>query len=103
DDNFIGNRKHVRPLMPRLKAWLEQHDYPFEFTTEASINLADDDDMLHAMKEANFFGVFVGIESLDRETLIQMRKNNNNKRNIAESIHKIYSYGMFVTAGFILG
>src|SRR5436853_438066 len=46
DDNFIGNRKYVRPLMPRLKAWLQEHDYPFEFTTEASINLADDDDML---------------------------------------------------------
>src|SRR5215813_13525952 len=56
DDNFIGNRKHVRPLMPKLKEWLEQHDYPFEFTTEASINLADDDDMLASMKDANFFG-----------------------------------------------
>jgi radical SAM superfamily enzyme YgiQ (UPF0313 family) len=44
DDNFIGNRKNLRPLMPRLKAWLEEHDYPFEFTTEASINIADDDE-----------------------------------------------------------
>jgi radical SAM superfamily enzyme YgiQ (UPF0313 family) len=103
DDNFIGNRKHVRPMMPKLKEWLEKHDYPFEFTTEASINLADDDDMLQAMKDANFFGVFVGIESPDPETLIQMRKKQNTKRNIAESIHKIYRHGMFVTAGFILG
>ena len=103
DDNFIGNRKHVRPMMPKLKQWLQQHDYPFEFTTEASINIADDDDMLQAMKDANFFGIFVGIESPDPETLIQMRKKQNTKRNIAESIHKIYSYGMFVTAGFILG
>ena len=103
DDNFIGNRKHVRPMMPKLKEWLEKHDYPFEFTTEASINIADDDDMLQAMKDANFFGIFVGIESPDPETLIQMRKKQNTKRNIAESIHKIYGYGMFVTAGFILG
>src|SRR5689334_23968617 len=103
DDNFIGNRKHVRPLMPKLKEWLERHDYPFEFTTEASINLADDDDMLQSMKEANFFGVFVGIESPDPETLIQMRKKQNTKRNIAESIHKINGYSMFVTTGFILG
>jgi radical SAM superfamily enzyme YgiQ (UPF0313 family) len=103
DDNFIGNRKHVRPMMPKLKEWLEKHDYPFEFTTEASINIADDDDMLKAMKDANFFGIFVGIESPDPETLIQMRKKQNTKRNIAESIHKIYGYGMFVTAGFILG
>ena len=103
DDNFIGNRKHVRPMMPKLKEWLQKHDYPFEFTTEASINIADDDDMLQSMKDANFFGIFVGIESPDPETLIQMRKKQNTKRNIAESIHKIYSYGMFVTAGFILG
>ena len=89
--------------MPRLKAWLEEHDYPFEFSTEASINLADDDEMLQAMKDANFFAVFVGIESPDPETLVQMRKKQNTKRNIAESVHKIYRYGMFVTAGFILG
>src|SRR5258706_334455 len=83
-----GNRKHVRPMMPKLKEWLQKHDYPFEFTTEASINIADDDDMLQAMKDANFFGIFVGIESPDPETLIQMRKKQNTKRNIAESIHK---------------
>src|SRR6476620_9041240 len=103
DDNFIGNRKNLRPLMPRLKQWLEEHDYPFEFSTEASINIADDDDMLQAMKDANFFGIFVGIESPDPETLVQMRKKQNTKRNIAESVHKIYRYGMLVTAGFILG
>jgi hypothetical protein len=55
--------------MPKLKEWLQKHDYPFEFTTEASINIADDDDMLQAMKDANFFGIFVGIESPDPETL----------------------------------
>ncbi|CAL8978545.1 Hopanoid C-2 methylase [Rhodoplanes serenus] len=103
DDNFIGNKKNIRTLMPRLKAWLVERDYPFEFSTEASINLADDDEMLQAMKDANFFAVFVGIESPDPETLVQMRKKQNTKRNIAECIHKIYSYGMFVTAGFIVG
>ena len=103
DDNFIGNRKHVRPMMPKLKEWLQKHDYPFEFSTEASINLADDDEMLQSMKDANFFAIFVGIESPDPETLIQMRKKQNTRRNIAESVHKIYGYGMFVTAGFIVG
>src|ERR1700726_5083735 len=42
DDNFIGNKKNLRTLLPRLKAWLEERDYPFEFSTEASINIADD-------------------------------------------------------------
>ena len=103
DDNFIGNKKNLRTLLPRLKAWLEEHDYPFEFSTEASINIADDDDLLQAMKDANFFAIFVGIESPDPETLVQMKKKQNTRRNIAECIHKIYGYGMFITAGFIVG
>src|SRR5271166_496166 len=103
DDNFIGNKKNLRTLLPRLKAWLEERDYPFEFSTEASINIADDSELLQAMKDANFFAIFVGIESPDPETLVQMKKKQNTRRNIAECIHKIYSYGMFVTAGFIVG
>src|ERR1700676_1800111 len=103
DDNFIGNKKNLRTLMPRLKAWLEERDYPFEFSTEASINIADDEELLQAMKDANFFAIFVGIESPDPETLVQMKKKQNTRRNIAECIHKIYGYGIFITAGFIVG
>ena len=104
DDNLIGNKKAREGLPARTsKTWLEAHDYPFEFSTEASLNLADDDELLRLMKEANFFAVFVGIESPDTETLMQMRKKQNTRRNIAESIHKIYAHGMFVTAGFIVG
>jgi radical SAM superfamily enzyme YgiQ (UPF0313 family) len=103
DDNLIGNKKAVRTFMPELKAWLEQKDYPFEFTTEASVNLADDDDFLRAMSEANFVGVFVGIESPDPDTLVAMKKKQNTRRSLVESIHKIYAAGIFVTAGFIVG
>lgn len=103
DDNLIGNKKAVRTFMPELKAWLERHDYPFEFTTEASVNLADDDDFLRAMSEANFVGIFVGIESPNAETLVAMKKKQNTRRSLVESIHKIYAAGLFVTAGFIVG
>ena len=103
DDNLIGNKKAVKAFLPHLKTWLEQHDYPFEFSTEASLNLADDEVLLQLMQEANFFAVFVGIESPDTETLNQMRKKQNTRRNIAESIHRVYAHGMFVTAGFIVG
>jgi len=103
DDNLIGNKKAVKAFLPHLARWLEDHDYPFEFTTEASLNLADDAELLQLMNEANFFGVFVGIESPDPEALVMMRKKQNTRRNIAESVHRIYGAGMFVTAGFIVG
>jgi radical SAM superfamily enzyme YgiQ (UPF0313 family) len=103
DDNLIGNKKAVRTFMPELKAWLEKNEYPFEFTTEASVNLADDDDFLRAMSEANFVGIFVGIESPNSDTLIAMKKKQNTRRSLVESIHKIYAAGIFVTAGFIVG
>ena len=103
DDNLIGNKKAVRNFMPELRAWLERNDYPFEFTTEASLNLADDDAFLTAMSEANFVGVFVGIESPDTDTLVATKKKQNTRRNLVESIKKIYAAGIFVTAGFIVG
>src|SRR5947209_17355717 len=89
DHNLIGNKKAVRTFMPELQAWLERNDYPFEFTTEASLNLADDDAFLKAMSDANFVGVFVGIESPDSDTLVAMKKKQNTRRSLVESIHKI--------------
>src|SRR6516165_4980316 len=103
DDNLIGNKKAVKAFLPELKTWLEQRDYPFEFTTEASLNLADDAELLRLMNEANFIGVFVGIESPDTNSLIAMRKKQNTRRNIAQSVHRIYAAGLYVTAGFIVG
>jgi Domain of unknown function (DUF4070)/Radical SAM superfamily len=103
DDNLIGNKKAVKAFLPELRTWLEQHHYPFEFTTEASLNLADDGDLLRLLNEANFIGVFVGIESPDTKTLIATRKKQNTRRNIAQSIHTIYAAGLYVTAGFIIG
>lgn len=103
DDNFIGNKKLVKLFLPELKVWMEQHDWPFEFTTEASINLADDEVLMQQMREVGFFAIFVGIESPDEATLVAMQKRQNTHRSIAESIQKIYAHGMFVNAGFILG
>ncbi|MBO4227369.1 B12-binding domain-containing radical SAM protein [Bradyrhizobium neotropicale] len=103
DDNFIGNKKSLKLFLPELAAWQRAHDYPFEFSTEASINLADDRELLEMMAAANFFGIFVGIESPDPATLAATKKKQNTRRDIAESIHRIYGAGMLVTAGFIVG
>jgi radical SAM superfamily enzyme YgiQ (UPF0313 family) len=103
DDNFIGNKKAVKAFLPHLIDWQKQRGFPFQFSTEASINLADDDVLLALMREANFFTVFVGIESPDPETLVSMQKKQNTRRSIVDSVNKIYRAGMFVNAGFILG
>ena len=103
DDNFIGNKKSLKVFLPELGQWLASHGYPFEFTTEASINLADDPALLALMKQSNFFAIFVGIESPDTDTLVGMQKLQNTRRILRESIARIYDAGIFVNAGFIVG
>ena len=103
DDNLIGNKKAVKAFLPHLIAWQKQHHYPFALTTEASLNIADDPALMDMMREANFFGFFVGIESPDPATLVHMSKKQNIKHEIYESVRKIYDRGMIVFPGFIVG
>jgi len=103
DDNFIGNKKNVRLLLPDLVKWSRQKNYPFAFLTEASVNLAEDDALLQMMKEAGFRRVFLGIETPVGESLKEAQKGQNTRRDLIESIRKIQSYGMEVMAGFIVG
>ena len=103
DDNFIGNKRNVRLLMPDLIAWSEQHKQPFSFITEASVNLAEDDDLLEMMRRANFRRVFLGIETPVEESLKEAQKGQNTRRDLLESVRKIQAYGLEVMAGFIVG
>ncbi|MDH3458366.1 MAG: B12-binding domain-containing radical SAM protein, partial [Gemmatimonadota bacterium] len=103
DDNFIGNKREVKKLLPVLRDWLEAHDWPFEFSTEASINVADDEQLLQMMQDVGFFVLFVGVESPDMDTLVATQKRQNTRRSLAESIRKIHSYGMAVNSGYIIG
>jgi len=103
DDNLIGNKKAVKAFLPHLCEWQKRHGYPFTLTTQASINLADDDALLAMMREANFCMVFIGIETPDDDALISAQKKQNARRNLADCVHKIYRSGMAVTAGFIIG
>lgn len=103
DDNLIGNKKAVKALLGPLAEWQRRHGYPFDLFTEASINLADDVELLRMMHAANFLTVFVGIETPDEATLAAARKKQNTRRSIAESIARINAAGMQVHAGFIIG
>jgi radical SAM superfamily enzyme YgiQ (UPF0313 family) len=103
DDNFIGNKRNVRGLMPELIAWSRRRNWPFSFVTEASINLADDEGLLGEMQQAGFHRIFVGIETPDEGSLKEAQKGQNTRRNMLDGVRKIQSYGMEVMGGFIVG
>src|ERR1041385_9188535 len=103
DDNFIGNKRNVRTLLPALADWQARHGRPFSFLTEASVNLAEDEPLLEDMRRAGFRRVFLGIETPVVESLKEARKPQNTRGDLLDSVKRIQSYGMEVMAGFILG
>jgi len=103
DDNFIGNRKAAREILPHLIAWQRKHGYPVQFTCEATLNLAKQTEILSLMREAQFVTVFVGIETPEADALKAMRKDHNASLPMMEAIGTLNSYGLEVTSGIILG
>jgi len=103
DDNFIGNRPNVRKMLPSLLIWQEAHGFPFEFFTEASIDMAGDPDLMRMMVRCGFRTVFVGIETPDEESLTLTLKRQNTREPMTDSIARITAAGLRVTCGMILG
>ena len=103
DDNFIGNTRQVKQVLPILARWQREHRYPFTLLTEASINLAKDEELMTLMSQANFFKVFVGIESPNMESLRECDKQHNVASNLVEAVNTIHRHGMQVMGGFIVG
>ena len=103
DDNFIGNKTIIRNLLPKIIEWQKKYRYPFSFFTEASVNLAREDDMIALMVEAGFRKVFLGIETPVQESLKLTQKMQNTTMDLLESVRKIQNAGMEVLSGFIVG
>ncbi len=104
DDNFIGNKVKLKTeILPAITTWMEQKGHPFSFYTECSINLADDESLMKQMAAAGFNKVFIGIESVNEDSLAECEKYTNCKRDLVTSVHKIQSFGMEVMGGFIIG
>jgi radical SAM superfamily enzyme YgiQ (UPF0313 family) len=103
DDNLTGNKKAAKELLRFLAAYQKRHGYTFQFGTEASLNLAEDDELLRLLRDANFDWVFIGIESPSEESLKETGKLQNLKRDILSSVRTIYSYNVDVLGGFIIG
>lgn len=104
DDNFIGNKVKIKTeILPALIQWMKEKNHPFVFNTQASINLADDKELIDLMVQTGFETVFVGIESPNEESLRGCDKFQNINRNLLESIRTIQIHGLQVQGGFIIG
>jgi radical SAM superfamily enzyme YgiQ (UPF0313 family) len=106
DDNLIGNKKAIKLLLRDLVAWQEEHGYPLMFATEASIDLAEDEELMQLMVDANISNVFVGIESPNEESLRETKKLQNLRARsgtMLEKVHRIQQTGMEVWCGIIVG
>jgi hopanoid C-2 methylase len=103
DDNFIGNRKAAREMLPHLIDWQRRRGYPLQFACEATLNLAKHAEILSLMREAQFLTVFVGIETAEADALKAMRKEHNAAVPMMEAIRTLNKYGLEVTSGIILG
>lgn len=103
DDNFIGNKRNAKMFLRALIPWMEEHNYPFILLTEASLNLAEDDEMVELMVKAGFTIVFMGIETPDTDSLMGIHKLQNTRQDLIESCHKITRAGLQIMSGFIIG
>ena len=103
DDNFIGNKRAVKQLLPEIAGWQRDEGYPFTFYTEASVNLAADETLLRRMVEAGFDSVFLGIETPSADSLRETQKTQNVSIDLGEAVDRITRAGMDVMAGFIVG
>jgi radical SAM superfamily enzyme YgiQ (UPF0313 family) len=105
DDNLIGNKKAIKGLLRDLIAYQKAHGYPFDFFTEASLDLAEDEELMELMVDANIVSVFVGIESPNEKALVETKKYQNVRPagTICERVHRIQQAGMEVWCGMIVG
>jgi radical SAM superfamily enzyme YgiQ (UPF0313 family) len=103
DDNFIGNKRNVKLFLKELKPWMVEHQYPFSFATEASVDLAQDQELMDMMVQCNFGAVFLGIETPDEASLKLTQKHQNTRDSLSEAVLTITRSGLRVMAGFIIG
>lgn len=104
DDNFIGDRQKLKgEILPALIEWMARRDHPFYFYTEASIDLADDEELMALMVEAGFREVFIGVETPHEESLAETQKTQNKRRDLLKSVRRIQRAGIQVHGGFIVG
>ena len=104
DDNFIGNKAELKKeILPAIIKWQKERNFPFSLNTQLSINLSDDEELMDLMVSAGFGTVFIGIETVEEESLQECQKLQNMNRDLLSSIKIIHDKGFQIQAGFILG
>ncbi len=103
DDNFIGNKVKVKAVLRDLMVWQQDRKFPFSLFTEASVNLADDQELMNLMTAAGFDSVFLGLETPAEECLLECGKHQNTAKDLVEAVKTIQRNGMEVMGGFIIG
>ncbi len=103
DDNFIGHKKRVKGLLREIIGWQSKKKRRFTLFTEASVDLAEDQELMHLMVAAGFNKVFLGLETPSEESLRECGKTQNLRRSLSESVAIIQKNGLAVMGGFIIG
>jgi radical SAM superfamily enzyme YgiQ (UPF0313 family) len=103
DDNFIGNKKAAKVILRAIIEWQHRNGFPLAFFTEASLDLAEDDELMRLMADAGMVAVFIGIESPDEQALRETKKFQNVRGGIVDRVKKVQDAGMEVYAGMIVG
>jgi len=104
DDNFTSNKNNLKKeILPAITEWMKQHNYPFSFSAEVSINLADDEELMRLLIKAGFDVLFVGIETPNEKSLEECNKIPNKGRDLLQAAKKMQRFGFVVDGGFILG
>ncbi len=104
DDNFIGNRRKLKEeILPAMIEWSSERNYPFVFTTEVTVDITDDPELMDLMVSAGFETVFIGIETPNDDSLAECGKYKNRRRDLVAAIKNIQRRGLMVSAGFIVG
>ncbi|MGA8830487.1 MAG: B12-binding domain-containing radical SAM protein [Desulfomonilaceae bacterium] len=103
DDNFIGNQSKVKSFLRTLEPWQEANKFPFALYTEASVNLAQDEELMKLMTAAGFDSVFLGLETPEDQCLAECGKSQNRSVDLVEAVKTIQRNGMEVMGGFIIG
>jgi len=106
DDNLIGNKKAIKLILRDIIAWQQERAYPLTLFTEASLDLAEDEELMQLMGIANFQSVFIGIETPNEDSLRETKKHQNVRPNagtLLERVHRVQSHGIDVWCGMIVG